>query len=56
MKRKVYKRKPGDFEIRVLADGRIIMLAPDDSLVEIARTLTCEKKDLSSETVKNGTA
>ena len=39
MKKKPYRRKCGDFEIRVLTDGRVIMLAPDDELMEIARVL-----------------
>lgn len=39
MKKKPYRRKCGDYEIRVLSDGRIIMLAPDDELMEIARVL-----------------
>jgi hypothetical protein len=39
MKRKRYKRKCGDFEIRVLADGRVIMLAPDEQLLQVAGAL-----------------
>ena len=39
MKKKSYRRKCGDFEIRVLTDGRLVMLAPDDELMEIAREL-----------------
>jgi hypothetical protein len=39
MKKKPYRRKCGDFELRVLTDGRVIMLAPDDELMEIARNL-----------------
>ena len=37
MSRKSYKRKPGDFEVRILSDGRIVMVAPDEELIEIAR-------------------
>jgi len=37
--KKPYKRKPGDFEIRILKNGRIVMAAPDDSLIEIAQTV-----------------
>ena len=36
MKKKSYKRKPGDFEIRILKDGKVIMIAPDETLMEIA--------------------
>ena len=37
MKKKSYKRKPGDFEIRILKDGKVIMIAPDEALMEIAQ-------------------
>jgi hypothetical protein len=39
MKKKPYRRKCGDFEIRVLSDGRVVMLAPDDELLKVARVL-----------------
>ncbi len=39
MKKKPYRRKCGDFEIRVLADGRLVMLAPDDELLAMGREL-----------------
>ena len=34
-----YKRKPGEFEIRILPDGRVFMSAPDDALLEVARVI-----------------
>jgi hypothetical protein len=37
MSKKPYKRKPGDFEVRILSDGRMVMVAPDEELIEIAR-------------------
>lgn len=37
--KKRYRRKCGDYEIRVLADGRVVMLAPDEALLTIAREL-----------------
>lgn len=37
MKQKPYKRKPGEFEIRILSDGRAIFVAPDEALVTIVR-------------------
>ncbi len=46
MKKKQYKRKPGDFEIRFLKDGRLIMIAPDEKLLEIARK--AGKEELNS--------
>jgi len=36
---KPYKRRPGEFEIRILADGKVLMPAPDDALLEVARAL-----------------
>ena len=37
MSKKPYKRKPGDFEVRILSDGRMVMVAPDEEIIEIAR-------------------
>jgi hypothetical protein len=37
MKNRHYKRKPGDFEIRILNSGKVIMIIPDEALMEIAR-------------------
>lgn len=39
MSKKPYKRKPGDFEVRILSDGRVVMVAPDEELMEIARVV-----------------
>ena len=39
MKKRPYKRKPGDFEIRILKNGKVVMVAPDETLVEIAQTV-----------------
>ena len=33
------KRKLGDMEVRILRDGRVVFLAPDEQLVEVAETL-----------------
>jgi hypothetical protein len=44
MSKKRYKRKCGDFEVRVLADGRVIMLAPDERLLQVAGTLDPDNK------------
>jgi hypothetical protein len=34
-----YKRKPGEFEIRILPDGKVLIPAPDDSILDLARKL-----------------
>ena len=36
-----YQRKIGDFEIRILPDGRLVFVAPDEQLTEIAQRLEC---------------
>jgi hypothetical protein len=36
---KPYKRKPGEFEIRILPDGRVLIPAPDETLLDVARAL-----------------
>jgi len=38
--KKPYKRKPGEFEIRILKNGKVMMAAPDEALVEIAQTIS----------------
>jgi len=53
MKKEQYKRKPGDFEIRILADGRLVMIAPDEQLIEIAKTIDSAKKNHAKETCDN---
>lgn len=40
-----YKREPGDLEIRILSDGRLVMVAPDEELTEIARKLSPDSTD-----------
>ncbi len=39
MKKTPYKRKPGDFEIRILKNGKVVMVAPDETLIEIAQAV-----------------
>ena len=39
MKNKPYKRKPGDFEIRILNSGKVVMILPDETLMEIAQVV-----------------
>ena len=34
-----YKRKPGDLEIRVLRDGRVVILAPDETALDLAEAI-----------------
>ncbi len=39
MSQKPYQREQGDFELRILKDGRLVLIAPDETLIEIAQTL-----------------
>jgi hypothetical protein len=32
-----YQRQQGDFELRILPDGRLVMLAPDEGLIALAK-------------------
>jgi hypothetical protein len=32
-----YQRQQGDFELRILPDGRLVMVAPDESLIALAK-------------------
>ena len=50
MSKKPYKRKPGDFEVRILSDGRVVMVAPDEELIEIAREV--ERSNVSQPTTE----
>lgn len=34
-----YQRKVGDFEVRILPDGRVVFVAPDEELAEVAEAL-----------------
>lgn len=56
MKKIPYKRKPGDFEVRILSDGRVVMIGPDEKLLEVAQAIESERDDLldAMETGKNG--
>jgi hypothetical protein len=42
MRKKPYKRKPGDFEIRILRDGRVIILVPDEKLLQVAQAIEAQ--------------
>ena len=39
MKKKSYKSKPGDFEVRILPDGRIYMVAADEKMFDLAESI-----------------
>ena len=39
MKKTPYKPEPGDMEIRILNNGKVMMVLPDKNLIEIAQSL-----------------
>jgi hypothetical protein len=40
MTKQPYQRQPGDLEIRVLKDGRFVLVAPDQELMDLGKTIT----------------
>jgi predicted metal-dependent hydrolase len=55
MKRsKRYKRRPGDMEIRILPDGRVVVVAPDERMIEIANNVARQETEVSDEVKDNG--
>ena len=54
MTEKPYKRKTGDFEVRVLKDGRVIMIAPDQELMEVAEAIDPNNDKLASRLKEEG--
>ncbi|MBN2455332.1 MAG: hypothetical protein JXB29_02155 [Sedimentisphaerales bacterium] len=53
-----YVKKPGDFEIRILTDGRLVLVGPDDEILSIANTFIAveNSQDNTSGMKKNGRA
>jgi tRNA1(Val) A37 N6-methylase TrmN6 len=45
-----YKTKPGDMEIRILKSGKVVMIVPDEKLMEIARTVDPDNYGLTGTT------
>ena len=43
MTKKPYRRQQGDFEVRILQDGRLVMLAPDGSLIALAKEIESQR-------------
>ncbi len=45
MTKQPYQRQPGDLEIRVLKDGRFVLVAPDQELMDLGKTITESPSD-----------
>jgi hypothetical protein len=48
MKKKYYKRQPGDFEIRILRDGRTIFVSPNEAMLDVARILNADNPNVQT--------
>ncbi len=51
---KHYKRRPGDAEIRILPDGRVVVVAPDEKMLELAKELVKQEPVEHDEVKDNG--
>jgi len=40
------KPKPGDFEVRVLSDGRVVIVAADEEMFDLAEAIDPDNPDL----------
>ena len=49
MMKKPYQRNAGEFEIRILPDGKVVMVAPDEELMDMAKLLDPANEKLSAE-------
>jgi len=47
MRKKPYKRKPGDFEIRILPDGHVCIVAGDEKMFDLAEALDPKNPSLA---------
>jgi hypothetical protein len=57
MSQKPYQREQGDFELRILKDGRLVMIAPDETLLEIAQAVKlCHCEERSDEAISTPSA
>ncbi len=50
MKKTPYKPEPGDMEIRILNNGKVMMVLPDQKLIEIAQSLDPDNSALPQTT------
>ncbi len=48
------KKDAGDMEIRILRDGRVVLVAPDEDLIEVAERIDPEHPDLRRRKQKDG--
>ncbi len=39
MNKRKYEKKPGDLEVRILRDGRVVFIGPDEKMLSITEAL-----------------
>ena len=49
MTKQPYQRQPGDLEIRVLKDGRFVLVAPDQELMDLGKIVAESTSEESSD-------
>lgn len=54
MREKPYKKRPGDLEIRLLKDGRVVLIGPDQALIEVVQGLNGPATDAETERTGHG--
>jgi hypothetical protein len=47
--KKPHKREVGEFEIRVLKNGKVVMIAPDEKLLEVAENIKDQESNMKNE-------
>jgi len=51
--KKPYKRKPGDLEIRILKDGSVVSVSPDENFLEIINEINNQSREMENENAAN---
>lgn len=46
--KKSYKRKPGDLEIRILKDGSVVSVSPDEKFLEIINEINNQSREMET--------
>ncbi len=48
MNKPPYRKQPGDYEIRVLKDSRLVLIGPDQELIDLAQSM-CQLNQRSTD-------
>lgn len=47
MTKKRYEKQQGDFEVRILKDGKLVVVAPDEEFLELAELAMGKRRQTS---------